>query len=173
MKPKTNIQNVGFFCEKLQHEMNPRLEHYKSTLVDDFIKARELVKVIEEISKAETTLDRHYKILNQMKTLLLLELQQVFAFNIIIEKFKEMYNDLQNITIHSNSSDYIIDLLRRIQSIIIPLHNIYDTAQENYFTIKPLEPFITDEDIEKIKLKITQLQFLSQAIDIQSSTTIF
>ncbi|CAF5227045.1 unnamed protein product, partial [Rotaria magnacalcarata] len=100
--------------------------------------------VTEEISKAAKTLDRHSKELYQMKTRLLPELQQEFAFDIIIEKFKEMYNNLQNISIHSNSSHYIIDLLFRIQSIIIPLHNIYDTAQENYLPIPPAKPFITN-----------------------------
>ncbi|CAF4126286.1 unnamed protein product [Rotaria magnacalcarata] len=133
----------------------------------------ELVKVTEDISKAGKTLDRHSKELNQMKTQLLPELQQEVAFDIIIEKFKEMYNNLQNTSIDSNSSDYIIDLLFRIQSIIIRLHNIYDVAQENYFPIPTAKPFITNEDIEKIKLKITQLQFVSQTNDTQSSTTIF
>ncbi|CAF3363950.1 unnamed protein product, partial [Rotaria socialis] len=137
------------------------------------INTHELVKVTEDISKAGKTLDRHSKELNQMKTRLLPELQQEVAFDIIIEKFKEMYNNLRSTSIHSNSSDYIIDLLFRIQSIIIPLHNIYDVAQENYFPIPPAKPFITNEDIEKIKLKITQLQFVSQTNDTQSSTTIF
>ncbi|CAF1275162.1 unnamed protein product [Rotaria magnacalcarata] len=137
-----------FFCEKLKNEINSRYELYKASLVDVFK-------------------------LNQMKTQLLPELQQEVAFDIIIEKFKEMYNNLQNTSIDSNSSDYIIDLLFRIQSIIIRLHNIYDVAQENYFPIPTAKPFITNEDIEKIKLKITQLQFVSQTNDTQSSTTIF
>ncbi|CAM4978195.1 unnamed protein product [Rotaria socialis] len=162
-----------FFCEKLKNEINSRHELYKSSLVDAFSNTHELVKVTEDISKAGKTLDRHSKELNQMKTRLLPELQQEVAFDIIIEKFKEMYNNLRSTSIHSNSSDYIIDLLFRIQSIIIPLHNIYDVAQENYFPIPPAKPFITNEDIEKIKLKITQLQFVSQANDTQSSTTIF
>ncbi|CAM4831241.1 unnamed protein product [Rotaria magnacalcarata] len=170
---RQKYSNCWFFCEKLKNEINSRYELYKSSLVDAFSNTHELVKVTEEISKAAKTLDRHSKELNQMKTRLLPELQQEFAFDIIIEKFKEMYNNLQNISIHSNSSDYIIDLLFRIQSIIIPLHNIYDTAQENYLPIPPAKPFITNEDIEKIKLKITQLQFVSQTIDIESSTTIF
>ena len=73
-----------------------------------------------------------------------------------------MYNKLQNVTTHSNNSNYIIDLLFRIESIIIQLHEIYDIAQENYFRIPPPKPFITNDEIEKIKSKIVQLQFVLQ-----------
>ncbi|CAF5019078.1 unnamed protein product, partial [Rotaria socialis] len=98
-----------FFCEKLKNEINSRYELYKASLVDVFSNTHELVKVTEDISKAGKTLDRHSKELNQMKTQLLPELQQEVAFDIIIEKFKEMYNNLRSTSIHSNSSDYIID----------------------------------------------------------------
>ncbi|CAF1364406.1 unnamed protein product [Rotaria sordida] len=157
---KQKYLNCWFFCERLKNEMNSRYEHFKSSIVDAIYNAYELDEVIKEIAKVEQTLDRHCKELDSMKTRFLSDQQQQIAFNNIIKKFDEMYNNLQNVTTHSNNSNYIIYLLFRIQSIIIQLHEIYDIAQENYFRIPPPKPFITNDEIEKIKSKIVQLQFV-------------
>ena len=105
-----------------------------------------------------------------MKTRFSSDQKQRFIFDNIIDIFEQMCQDLQNVTRSSNSSDYLIELLFQIKPIIVRLNTIYDIAEENYFIMSSPQQFLTNDDIEKLKLKFTQLQFDLHQTDKQSST---
>lgn len=169
---KQKHADCWYFCENSKNEMNSFNQQVLSNFPNIFVNDEELRKATKEFIKLTKTIDHYVGELNLTKIDLSLDQQQQSAFDKITENFKQLYDDLQSITIYSNRSDDIFKMLCRIESVIIKLHKIDDIARENLWMPLSSQPFITDDDFNKAFLKIIQLQYVLQRLEKHSSAAI-